>query len=54
MENEKSKKYIKKKIGTTTYEVSVNYKETSTEGVQEKLRRIILSDTENMKDRQND
>lgn len=54
MENEKSKKYIKKKIGTTTYEVSVNYKETSTEGVQEKLRRIILSDTENMENRQND
>lgn len=55
MENEEAeKKYIKKKIGATTYEVSVNYKETSTESVQDKLRRIILNDTSNVENHDND
>lgn len=40
---------IKKKIGKTTYEVSLHFNKNSTENVQDKLRRIILNDSNIMK-----
>ncbi len=37
------------KIGTATYEISLYFSKTSTENVQDKLRRIIIKDYVNEK-----
>lgn len=40
---------VKRKIGKTTYEVSLHFSNISTENVQDKLRRIILNDCNSLK-----
>lgn len=40
---------IRKTIGKTTYEVSLHFSKTSTEGAYDKLKRIIISDCTNPK-----
>lgn len=45
---------IMRKIGKTTYEVSLHFSKTSTENVQDKLRRIILNDCNGVKTKLSD
>lgn len=42
---------IKRTIGNTTYEVSLHFSNTSTESAHDKLKRIIISDCTNPKQR---
>jgi hypothetical protein len=38
---------ILKKIGTTTYEVTIHFSKTSNETLEDKVKRLILNDREN-------
>lgn len=40
---------IKKKIGMTTYEVSMHFSSTSKESMEDKIERLIQNDYENLK-----
>ncbi|MCZ7407046.1 transposon-encoded TnpW family protein [Parvimonas micra] len=42
-----------KKIGKATYEVVVNFNENATETMQDKLKRIMLREMEQEKDKKN-
>lgn len=44
------KKVMRRKIGKTTFLVSLHFNENSTENVQDKLRRIIINDCMNMRE----
>ena len=43
-----------KKIGNSTYELVVHFKENATETMQDKLKRILLREMENEKDKNSD
>lgn len=40
---------IKKKIGTTTYEVSMHFSTLSKESIEDKIERLIQNDCSNLK-----
>lgn len=40
---------IKKKIGTTTYEVSMHFSTSSKESIEDKIERLIQNDCSNLK-----
>ncbi len=42
---------VRKTIGKTTYEVSLHFSKTSTESAHDKLKRIIINDCTNPKQR---
>jgi len=44
------KTIMRRKIGKTTFLVSLHFNKNSTENVQDKLRRIIINDCMNMRE----